>query len=172
MLRRMADLIYQKYYVHTKSPLPLDIEFLVLDTFALTRPQWKFVEDIEEATKSFQLAIAQDQKTAGVDKVVEADDATSGPSSEDENGDMDDVEGDGDGDDESASEEEEDAEVRIDTDLTNSHLTNSLANNIINRRVIMDLLTRANMTRLSLLPGKRKLLTLRTKQNLSESMPK
>lgn len=84
----------------------------MLDTFALTRPQWKFVEDIEEATKAFQLAISQDQKTAGVDKVIEADDATSGPSSEDENGDMDDVEADGDGDDESVSEEEEEAEVR------------------------------------------------------------
>ncbi|KAK4065727.1 uncharacterized protein Triagg1_8496 [Trichoderma aggressivum f. europaeum] len=103
-------LSFFQYYVHTKSPLPLDIEFLVLDTFALTRPQWKFVEDIEEATKAFQLAIAQDQKTAGVDRVAEADDATSGPSSEDENGDMDDVEADGDGDDESASEEEEEAE--------------------------------------------------------------
>lgn len=83
----------------------------MLDTFALTRPQWKFVDDVEEATKAFQLAIAQDQKTAGVDKVIEADDATSGPSSEDENGDIDDVEADGDGDDESASEEEEEAEV-------------------------------------------------------------
>ncbi|KAL7933816.1 armadillo-type protein [Trichoderma chlorosporum] len=103
-------LSFFQYYVHTKSPLPLDIEFLVLDTFALTRPQWKFVEDIEEATKAFQLAIAQDQKTAGVDRVAEADDATSGPSSEDENGDLDDVEADGDGDDESASEEEEEAE--------------------------------------------------------------
>lgn len=103
-------LSFFQYYVHTKYPLPLDIEFLVLDTFALTRPQWKFVEDIEEATKAFQLAISQDQKTAGVDKVIEADDATSGPSSEDENGDMDDVEADGDGDDESASEEEEEAE--------------------------------------------------------------
>ncbi|KAM0472874.1 hypothetical protein ACHAPX_008551 [Trichoderma viride] len=103
-------LSFFQYYIHTKYPLPLDIEFLVLDTFALTRPQWKFVEDIEEATKAFQLAISQDQKTAGVDKVIEADDATSGPSSEDENGDMDDVEADGDGDDESASEEEEDAE--------------------------------------------------------------
>ncbi|KAM0252391.1 hypothetical protein ACHAQJ_007723 [Trichoderma viride] len=103
-------LSFFQYYVHTKYPLPLDIEFLVLDTFALTRPQWKFVEDIEEATKSFQLAIAQDQKTAGVDKAAEADDATSGPSSEDENGDIDDVEADGDGDDDSASEEEEEAE--------------------------------------------------------------
>lgn len=103
-------LSFFQYYVHTKAPLPLDIEFLVLDTFALTRPQWKFVDDIEEATKAFQLAIAQDQKTAGVDKVAEADDATSGASSDDDNGDMDDVEADGDGDDESASEEEEEAE--------------------------------------------------------------
>lgn len=92
------------------------------DTFALTRPQWKFVDDIEEATKAFQLAIAQDQKTAGVDKVAEADDATSGASSEDDNGDMDDVEADGDGDDESASEEEEEAEVRHSTALEQASL--------------------------------------------------
>jgi regulator of nonsense transcripts 2 len=71
----------------------------------LTRPQWKLATSLEEASKAFQLAIAQDQKMAGADKTAELDEATSGSSSEDDNGDADELEGDGDED--SASEEEE-----------------------------------------------------------------
>ena len=77
------------------------------DIFSLTRPQWKLASNLEEATKAFQLAVVQDQKTAGIDKTVDVDDATSEQSSDDENVDIDDVEGEGDGDDESASEDEE-----------------------------------------------------------------
>ncbi|KAI5466569.1 MIF4G domain-containing protein [Mariannaea sp. PMI_226] len=104
-------LSFFQYYVFTKTSLPMDIEFTVQDTFALTRPQWKLAANLEEAVKAFQLAVAQDQKTAGIDKVIE-DDATSGASSDDENGDNDD----GDDDDESASEEEEAEEVEDDSD--------------------------------------------------------
>lgn len=86
----------------------MDIEFLVQDTFHLTRPQWKLAAGLDEAVKAFQLAVAQDQKSAGVDKTADMDDATSDPSSDDDNGDNDDV--DGDDNDESAS-EEEDADV-------------------------------------------------------------
>lgn len=91
--------------------MPLDIEFAVQDIFALTRPQWKLATNLDEATKTFLLAISQDQKTAGVDKLAEADDATSSSSSDDENGDLDEAEVDMEGDNESASEEEEAAEV-------------------------------------------------------------
>lgn len=99
-------LSFFQYYVHTKIELPMDIEFTVQDIFALTRPQWKFSSNLDEATKAFQLAVAQDQKTAGADKALEADDATSGPSSDDENvdGDADEAE---DISGESASEDEE-----------------------------------------------------------------
>lgn len=107
---RSLTLILQ-YYVNTKTSLPLDIEFIVQDTFALTRPQWKLAVNLEEATKAFQLAVAQDQKTAGADKPIDVDDATSDQSSDDENGDADEVEAYGDGDEESASEDEE-VEVR------------------------------------------------------------
>jgi regulator of nonsense transcripts 2 len=95
-------LSFFQYYIHTKNPLPMDIEFLVQDIFALTRPQWKLASNIEEATKVFQLAMVQDQKTSGIDKAVEQDDGTSGDSSDDEN-DM--ALGDQDDDDESASED-------------------------------------------------------------------
>lgn len=85
----------------------MEIEFTVQDIFALTRPKWSLASSLDEATKVFQLAITQDQKTAGADRTIDADDATSGPSSDDENGDGDDMEVYGEGDDESGSEEEE-----------------------------------------------------------------
>ncbi|KAK3390466.1 armadillo-type protein [Podospora didyma] len=80
-------LSFFQYYIYTKNPLPMDIEFLVQDIFSLTRPQWKLASNLEEASKVFQLAVAQDQKTSGVDKGVEQDDRTIESLSDDENGD-------------------------------------------------------------------------------------
>jgi regulator of nonsense transcripts 2 len=82
-------LSFFQYYIHTKNPLPMDIEFLVQDIFSLTRPQWKLASNLEEASKVFQLAVAQDQKTAGLDKGAEQDDGSNESSSEDENADED-----------------------------------------------------------------------------------
>ncbi|KAM5348482.1 hypothetical protein ACJ41O_008306 [Fusarium nematophilum] len=107
-------LSFFQYYVFTKASLPMDIEFLMQDTFALTRPQWKIAAGLDEAVKAFQLAVAQDQKSAGVDKTADIDDATSDPSSDDDNVDGDDV--DGDDNDESASEEEEAEDAEEDSD--------------------------------------------------------
>lgn len=107
-------LSFFQYYVYTKVALPMDIDFIVQDTFGLTRPQWKFAADLEEATKAFQDAVALDQKSNGGDKTndadADADDATSGASSDDEHGDIDEIEADADADDDedSLSEEEED----------------------------------------------------------------
>lgn len=77
-------LSFFQYYIHTKNPLPMDIEFLVQDIFALTRPQWKLASNLEEASKVFHLAVVQDQKTTGLDKVAEQDDGTSEGSSDDD----------------------------------------------------------------------------------------
>ncbi|KAI1381809.1 ARM repeat-containing protein [Hypoxylon crocopeplum] len=82
-------LSFLQYYIHTKQPLPMDIEFIVQDTFSLTRPQWKLATTLEEATKAFQLAVTQDQKNSGLDKSVDQDEASSGASSDDEGGDGD-----------------------------------------------------------------------------------
>lgn len=102
-------LSFFQYYIYTKNPLPMDIEFLVQDIFSLTRPQWKLASNLEEATKVFQLAVAQDHKTNGLDKLAEPDDRTSEMSSDDDN--ADDLHlGDHDDDDDSDSEEQE-AEV-------------------------------------------------------------
>ncbi|KAF5621260.1 regulator of nonsense transcripts 2 [Fusarium sp. NRRL 52700] len=106
-------LSFFQYYIFTKVSLPMDIEFLVQDTFALTRPQWKLATSLDEAVKAFQLAVAQDQKSAGVDKGVDVDDATSDASSDDDNVDNDE---DGDDNEDSASEEEEAEDVEEDSD--------------------------------------------------------
>ncbi|PFH55401.1 hypothetical protein XA68_18405 [Ophiocordyceps unilateralis] len=95
------------YYVHTKTQLPMEMEFVVQDIFVLTRPQWKQATSLEEAAKALHLAIVQDQKTAGADKAVEGDEAASDVSSESDNGDIDDIEPYGDGEDDTASEDDE-----------------------------------------------------------------
>lgn len=61
----------------------MDIEFIVQDVFALTRPQWKLASNIEEASKAFQLAMAQDAKTSGIEKAVVPEDQDSEESSDD-----------------------------------------------------------------------------------------
>ncbi|KAI1821513.1 MIF4G domain-containing protein [Xylaria intraflava] len=95
-------LSFFQYYIHTKHRLPMDIEFIVQDTFVLTRPQWKLATNIEEAAKAFQLAIAQDQKSSGIDKVLDQDDASIRSSSDDDG-----IEGDGElGDHEAESDKE------------------------------------------------------------------
>jgi regulator of nonsense transcripts 2 len=85
----------------------MDIEFTVQDIFAVTRPQWKLAANMEEAAKAFHQAVAQDQKSVGLDKNMDADDAMSDPSSDDDNVDVDDIEALGEVDDDSASDEEE-----------------------------------------------------------------
>jgi regulator of nonsense transcripts 2 len=81
-------LSFFQYYIYTKDSLPMDIEFIVQDVFALTRPQWKLASNIEEAGKAFQLAMAQDQKTTGIEKTAEPEELELDESS-DEGGDVD-----------------------------------------------------------------------------------
>ncbi|KAK0735877.1 armadillo-type protein [Apiosordaria backusii] len=79
-------LSFFQYYIYAKDPLPMDIEFLVHDIFSLTRPQWKLASNFDEASEVFRLAVLQDHKTSGLDKVAEQDDRTSAMSSDDEDG--------------------------------------------------------------------------------------
>ena len=39
--------------------LPMDIDFIIQDTFALTRPQWKLNTDFEEAGRLFAEKVAK-----------------------------------------------------------------------------------------------------------------
>ena len=107
-------LSFFQYYIYTKDPLPMDIEFIVQDVFALTRPQWKLASNLEEASRAFQLAMAQDQKTAGIDRTAEPEDADSDGLSEDGIGDAEaDIEvGTGDAEPEDESDLESEIDVR------------------------------------------------------------
>jgi regulator of nonsense transcripts 2 len=89
----------------------MDIEFIVQDVFTLTRPQWKLASNLEEASRAFQLAMAQDQKTSGMDKVVEPEEPDSSDSSDDGIGDNDVETGLPEADAEDDSESDEEADV-------------------------------------------------------------
>ncbi|KAI1266069.1 armadillo-type protein [Xylariaceae sp. FL1019] len=116
-------LSFLQYYIHTKSPLPMDIEFIVQDTFTLTRPQWKLASNLEEASKALQLAIARDQKNSGLDRVPDAEDVSSGPSTDDEGMEAD---GDGESDKDSDIGDENDPDVEDDgEDLDDSNPSQS-----------------------------------------------
>jgi regulator of nonsense transcripts 2 len=101
-------LAYFQYYVCLKDPLPMDVEFVVQDAYNLTRPQWKLITNLEEASQTFSEAIKQNYQTAAIDKPAEAEEEDASASDDELDGpeDEDIVMPDGDGD-KSSSESEE-----------------------------------------------------------------
>ncbi|KAH8423644.1 mRNA decay protein [Aspergillus melleus] len=77
-------LTFFQYYMTTKDPLPMDIDFLVQDTYSMARPQWKLVTDPQEATRIFGEAVAQNYKTQDSERPAEPDDDDAESSSSDE----------------------------------------------------------------------------------------
>ncbi|GKZ77085.1 hypothetical protein AnigIFM56816_009194 [Aspergillus niger] len=77
-------LTFFQYYMHTKDPLPMDVDFLVQDTFSMTRPQWKLAADLAEATQIFSEAVAQNFKTQDAERPAEPDEDDADSSSSDE----------------------------------------------------------------------------------------
>lgn len=62
----------------------MEVDFTVHDTFGLTRPHWQFASNLEEATAALQLALSEQQKTEGVDKMAELEDGSLISDSEDD----------------------------------------------------------------------------------------
>ncbi|KAF3904809.1 hypothetical protein ABW20_dc0104176 [Dactylellina cionopaga] len=52
-------LAFFQYYIHLKERVPMDIEFMIQDTFQLVRPNWVLHTTLEEAGKAFQEAAAK-----------------------------------------------------------------------------------------------------------------
>ncbi|PWY90751.1 ARM repeat-containing protein [Aspergillus heteromorphus CBS 117.55] len=77
-------LTFFQYYMNTKDPLPMDVDFLVQDTFSMTRPQWKLATDLEEATQIFSEAVAQNFKTQNAERPTDPEEDDSESSSSDE----------------------------------------------------------------------------------------
>ncbi|RAL12804.1 regulator of nonsense transcripts 2 [Aspergillus homomorphus CBS 101889] len=77
-------LTFFQYYMHTKDPLPMDVEFLVQDTYSMTRPQWKLAADLTEATQVFGDAVAQNYKMQDAERPAEAEEEDAESSSSDD----------------------------------------------------------------------------------------
>lgn len=73
-----------QYYIHTKEPLPMDADFIVHDTYSITRPQWKIAGDLQEATLLFSEAVAQNYRTQDAGKPMEPEEDDAESSSSDE----------------------------------------------------------------------------------------
>ncbi|KAK8160157.1 armadillo-type protein [Phyllosticta citribraziliensis] len=66
-------LTFFQYYIHTKDNLPMDIEFIVQDAFALTRPQWKLATSLEDAGNQFADAVKQNYDKSAIGQNAEPD---------------------------------------------------------------------------------------------------
>lgn len=53
-----------QFYIRTKDPMPMDIDFVVQDAFALVRPDWKMPATLEEAGAAFADACKENYKSA------------------------------------------------------------------------------------------------------------
>ncbi len=62
----------------------MDIDFIVQDTYALTRPLWKLAKDFEEAGRAFAESVTQNYKTTEAEKTIEPDAPEDDASSEDD----------------------------------------------------------------------------------------
>jgi regulator of nonsense transcripts 2 len=104
-------LTYFQYYVCTKEGLPMDVEFIVQDAYNLTRPQWKLITNLEEASQAFGEAVKQNYQTSATDKPIEPEEEENSASDDDLDGpeDEDVVMPDGDGD-KSSSDSDSDSE--------------------------------------------------------------
>ncbi|TGZ85719.1 ARM repeat-containing protein [Ascodesmis nigricans] len=76
-------LAFFQYYYYTKDPAPMDIEFLMQDTFAALRPNWAMHKNLEESAKAFEDAVAKSY-TPIIDGQTAQEDNEDGSSSEDE----------------------------------------------------------------------------------------
>jgi regulator of nonsense transcripts 2 len=101
-------LTYFQYYVCVKEGLPMDVEFIVQDAYNLTRPQWKLITNLDEASQAFGEAVKQNYQSSTADKPVEPEDEDASASDDELDGpeDEDVIMPEGDGDESSSDSEE------------------------------------------------------------------
>lgn len=103
-------LAYLQLYIQIKDPVPMDIDFVIQDTFALLRPQWKTVNNLEEARVAFAEACKQNYQNTAINKSADPEEADDGEVSDDARDDRDISNDDGDEDKSSGDEGAEPAE--------------------------------------------------------------
>lgn len=62
----------------------MDIDFIIQDTYALTRPQWKLASSFEEAGRAFAEIVGQHYKAQEPEKTIEVEAVDEGGSSSDD----------------------------------------------------------------------------------------
>ena len=62
----------------------MDIDFIIQDTYALTRPQWKLATCFEEAGRAFAEIVGQHYKAQEPEKTIEVEAVDDGGSSSDD----------------------------------------------------------------------------------------
>ena len=77
-------LTFFQYYIHTKATLPMDIDFIIQDTFAFIRPQLKLAANHEEAGHAFAELVKQNYKSQEPERPLEAEEPDDGASSDEE----------------------------------------------------------------------------------------
>ncbi len=82
-------LAFFQYYINVKDPLPMDIDFVVQDTFSMLRPQWKLVtSNLEEAGLVFSDMCKKNYHDVAMSKTPEPEDLEAAdPEQEDSDGD-------------------------------------------------------------------------------------
>ncbi|KIV97113.1 hypothetical protein, variant 1 [Exophiala mesophila] len=80
-------LTFFQYYMLTKDPLPMEIDFLVQDTYSLVRPNWKLVTDLAEASRLFAEAVGANYKMQAGEKATDQTEEAEESGSEDGLGD-------------------------------------------------------------------------------------
>ena len=82
-------LTFFQYYINAKDPVPMDIEFVIQDTFSALRPQWKLVlNDPPEASRIFAEACKQTYQDTTLSKTPEPEEIEAGgPEGEESDGD-------------------------------------------------------------------------------------
>lgn len=84
----------------------MDVEFIVQDAYALVRPQWKLITDLDEASRVFGEAVKQNYQPTAADKPTEPEDEDESASDDDVDGPEDDDVVVPEGDDKSSDEDE------------------------------------------------------------------
>ena len=67
-------LTYFQYYINVKDPVPMDVEFVIQDTYAALRPQWKLLlNDLQAAGELFSEACKQNYRDTASSKTLESE---------------------------------------------------------------------------------------------------
>lgn len=130
-VRKKLDffLAYFQLYIQIKDPVPMDIDFVIQDTFALLRPQWKTANTLEEASQAFSEACKQNYQNAAVNRAAELEEPDEGEISDDARDDRDISNDDGD---EDKSSGDEDGDVAED-ELSNGDISDEEEQIVVTR---------------------------------------